>query len=950
MSRSVTFNGITQFKPGGISKTDVSALANIGLASNGIIGLIGEADGGVPQTAITIDDPALAKETFTSGPLADAIRIAFEPSGDPRIPGGAFRVICVKVNDTSGTQSSRIFYSKIPPVLGANTGTDTTGGGSTTTVINVAGGGLTVNAEVGNHLVIGSEAREIISNAAAAITVSPGFSIAPATGLAVAIRAMQDYVAAPLNNLTITVANGGMTIDAFIGNTVRIGTEERTITDNTATTIVVGVAFTSTTLGQIVEVLAPSFTLTSRDYGVHNNRIKQEFEAGSSKGHSWTTNLDTATQTNDDIGAKSFLEVEYVGATLRVLRFAGLTDGAGSNTTVIDASAGLTINAETGFIVYADDAGTLDVDNIRKIASNTASDIVVTNAFTNLADAATAPGVGTNIEIRTGQIHTGTLTAVATANTCTLETTIDVALNELDGMIIAITAGTGVGQRRVIASNTAGNSSTVTVEKAWVTQPDATSVYALRYTTDANVTITGAQGASTSLTSRVAVNGAVAAGDLSLTFAQNETIQELVNRINQNTDYSAAVPGGVDTLALVSDFDFGHTAYRVEVRNDKGSETVPSARIASTTSPQVTWLNNFRKDNQQVVDSFTDNNELVTAVKSTSAGLGIGSDAPEYTGGVVGTVVDTFVFLSGGVRGTSVNQDWQDAFDLLLQSRVNHVVPLITDDLSGQGFGSTATFSSVMAQFQSFLSDANGIEKNECGGYVGMDATLANLILEANNFQDKHVQLCGQKTTWLNVDSNLTEMDEWATAVAAAGMRAGAEEVGEPLTWKYIKTSTLTQDSGWDPLDRTNANSAIENGILFAETVEGKGFRWVRDLTTWTRDDNLARAEGSVVDVTRYIAYGLRTHLEDEFTGVKAKPVNATAMKAAAELWLEEARTDNIIVDSTDLDTSEVLYAFNNIRVKISGDVATLRGNYFPAVGINFELLDLHVQLPTQSA
>lgn len=950
MSRSVSYNGITQFKPGGIAKTDVSALANIGLASNSIIGLIGEADGGVPQSAITIDDPALAKETFNSGPLADAIRIAFEPSGDPRIPGGAFRVVCVKVNDTNAAQSSRIFYSKIPPVIGGNTGTDTTAAGSTATVINLTVAGLTVNAEVGNHLRIGSESREIISNTAGAITVSPGFSSIPAALLALEIKAMQDYVAAPLSNTVITVATAGLTIDALIGNTIRIGTEERVVTDNTATTITVGVAFTSTTLGQIVEVLAPAFTLTSRDYGVHNNRIKQEFEAGSSKGHSWTTNLDAATQTNDDLGAKSFLEVEYVGSSLRVLRASGTTDGAGSNTTLVDSGAGLNVNAETGYIAYADAAGTLDVANIRVIASNSDIHIVVTGAFTNIAGAPTVPGVGTGFEIRTDQVHTGTLTAVSTANTCTMEAAINVAANELDGMVIAITSGTGVGQRRVIAANTAGVSSSVTVEKPWITQPDATSVYAIRYVTDANVTIAGAQGASTLLTSRVAVNGGAASGDLSLTFAQNETIQELVNRINQNTDYLAAVPGGVDTLDLVSNFDFGHTAYRVEVRNDKASETVPSDRIATSNSPQVTWLNNFRKDNQQVVDSFTDDNELVTAAKSVSAGLGIGSDVPEYTGGVVGTTGDTFVFLSSGARGTSTNQDWQDAFDLLIQSRVNHVVPLISENLSDQGFGSTATFSSVMAQFQSFLSDANGIEKNECGGYVGMDATLANLILEANNFQDKHVQLCGQKTTWLNVDSTLTEMDEWATAVAAAGMRAGAEEVGEPLTWKYIKTSTLTQDSGWDPLDRGNANSAIENGILFAEFVEGKGFRWVRDLTTWSRDDNLARAEGSVVDVTRYIAYGLRTYLEGEFTGVKAKPVNATAMKAAAEGWLDEARTDNIIVDSTDLDTGETLRAYNNIRVKISGDVATLRANYFPAVGINFELLDLHVQLPTQSA
>jgi hypothetical protein len=949
MSRSVTYNGITSYKAGGISKTDVSEMASIGLNANRTIGLIGEANGGTPLEAVVIDDPALAKESYYSGPLADAIGIAFDPSGDERIPGGAARVICVKVNNTSASQASRIFYAKVPPVLGANTGTDTVAAGSTTTVINLTTGGLTVNAEVGNNLRIGSEEREIISNTASVITVGTAFSAAPASGLATTIKAMQDYVAAPLDNTTITIANAGLTIDALIGNTLRIGSEERTITDNTASTIVVDTAFTATVLGQIVEVLAPCFTITSRDYGVHNNRIKQEFEAGSSSGHSWTTSLDDAVQTADDVGAKSYLEIEYIGKSIRVTQATGTTDGAGTTTTLDDSTASFTTNEFVGFMAYADASGALDVVNLRKVASNTGTVITVTNAFMTAADAATAPGASTKYEVRKDQIHTGTLAATSSANTCTLGTDVHVAANELANMIIAITSGTGSGQRRVIASNTLGISSTITVEKPWTTQPDATSVYEFRYVTEANATISGSLGLSTTLTSRVASNGAAAAADLSITFAKNETIQELVNRINQNGDYLAAVPDSIDTLSLVSDFDFGHASYRVEIRNDKESESIPSARLYSSNAPMVPWLNNFRKDAQEVVDSMTDDAELITATRSVAAGSLCGGQIPEYTGGVVGTTEDTFVYLSGGVRGTSTNTDWQSAFDVMIQNRVNFTIPLISGDLSGQGYGSTATFASVMAQFSNYIFNANGVDKNECGGLVGMDGTLTEIVAQANSFQDTHIQLCPQKTNWLDVDSNLVEMDEWAQAVCAAGMRAGAEEVGEPLTWKYLNTSTISQDSSWDPLDRTDANLLIKNGVLFAEETDG-GIMFQRDLTTHSRTDNLARAEGNVVDITRYIAYGLRSRLEQVYTGRKAKPANAAAMKATAESWLDQARTDNIIVDSVNETTGAVIRAYNNIRIKISGDVATVRGNYFAAVGINFSLLDLHVQLPTQSA
>ena len=50
------------------------------------------------------------------------------------------------------------------------------------------------------------------------------------------------------------------------------------------------------------------------------------------------------------------------------------------------------------------------------------------------------------------------------------------------------------------------------------------------------------------------------------------------------------------------------------------------------------------------------------------------------------------------------------------------------------------------------------------------------------------------------------------------------------------------------------------------ETIDGKGTRWVRDITTYVLDDNMAFMEGSVRDVVRYVSYGHRTILEDRFT------------------------------------------------------------------------------------
>jgi hypothetical protein len=187
-------------------------------------------------------------------------------------------------------------------------------------------------------------------------------------------------------------------------------------------------------------------------------------------------------------------------------------------------------------------------------------------------------------------------------------------------------------------------------------------------------------------------------------------------------------------------------------------------------------------------------------------------------------------------------------------------------------------------------------------------------------------------------------------AVMAASMRSGVQEVAEPLTHKLVRSSGMTQDATWDPGDLTDANEMIINGVLFTETIDGVGTRWVRDLTTWVADDNLAYSEGSIRDAVRFVAYGLRTTLVERFTGKKAAPSTIANVKDAAATFLELTRQDDIIVDSTDPTTGSTIKAYHNLKVTSSGDTVRINVGIFPVPGINFQLTDIYLQLPTQSS
>jgi hypothetical protein len=881
MSRSVTFGGITQFRPGGITRINAAALAQIGLDSNGIVALIGEADGGIgaPGEVHTIDDPALASEYFKSGPLADAIRTAFDPSVDPRIPGGAFRCLCVRANQS--TQATLTLYGResVGSVAAA----------STDTVIQVTGGGMTVDEYVGNVLRISGEDRAIASNTTTAITVSTAFSAAPAAAT-------------------------------------------------------------------VLEILAPSVVITSKKYGVEANGTKFEWEPGITLGGAWTNIFGTVSQTSEDVGDKSYLQVEYVGQSARVAQpdvGPAASAGPGSTTTLEDTGAAFAMpSGLTDFFILADTADNLTVNNFRKIASNTAIEITVTNAFTQNPWAAG----GTNYSIRNGQIltfgATGGLdsgaTTAWTSTTVTMHATdLDVALNELANMVLVITGGTGAGQRRTITGNTAGIASVITVDEAWTTTPDATSDFEVRYVTEALASVTGSSGVASAFGTTVAADGAASAADLAITITSKTTLEDLATEINANANYVATIPGGINNQILANTLDFDLGATDVELRNDKATVTTqPTPTLAYT----VPWDNNFKRNVAQLVDDVNDKAEYVTIARATSGGTGTGGGRPEWSGtGTVGTVGDSAVLLTGAVRGVSTNTNWQAAFDLLIIERHNFIVPLIVEDLSEQGLSSTATWESVAAQLSSHVDAANGIAKNECGGLIGFKGTKTELLAAGANLNNADIQISSQTLRVLDVDGNLATQDEWVMSVVAAGMRAGAPEVGEPLTHKFIKTFALDQDSSWDPRDRTDANQLIAGGILFAEFIEGKGTRFVRDLTTHIQDDNLAYSEGSTRDAVRYTAYGLRTTLEDKFTGVKATPANAASIKDTAVAYLEALNADNIIVTSLN-DADEIVPGFENLRVTISGDIATIKVMIYPAVGINFQLNDIFLQLPRQAA
>jgi hypothetical protein len=851
MASFVTFNGVTKYRPGGITRVRASSLEQITPSENGIIALIGESEGGAPGLTtglVTHNDPTRAISEFRSGALVDAARLAFQSSNDPDVPGGASAVLLYKTNQS--TQATLTLPTEEASFVAGTLDTPLTAtGGSVTTVIDTTDiGTLFADDELnGKFLVLRPftgtvEVRPITDfvSSTDTITVDPAFSGAAIAADEYLILENEVYnvSAATATGTTVTWVNGGLTADAEIGRWLHIQVDETTtylrrITDNEVGTITVDPALPTIAAGAYAQILPNAVDLTTRDYGAHTNNVNIDLDDGASPTNSLVAavEFEGLDETSQTIGGVPFLKVLYKGGA-NVPTVEGPV-ASGTTASTIEFTGGQTVDAHVGEQFYSE-----ELNEFSTVISNTASAVTISPAFSAV------PTLGTTVAVRT--VTEGTMTVVGSAGVATSLTT----------------------------------------------------------------TITGVTG-----------------DNLNVAFTAGMTVRQLATAINANTNYVATIPNGINgDVLLAADFDFGPNSV---------STVLNSPNIATT---------GLMQNNVALVNYFENISELVTAVRSTGGALD-GRGAPKATA--------LPVSFTGGTRGISANSNFQAGFDALLLARANSVIPLIDEDLVNEGNSSTATWAAVAAQLGAHVAAARGASQEaagERGGFIGFRGTRTAIVSAANSINNMDIAITVQNPTTLNSAGDLEEFGPRIYATMAASMRAGGEEIGTPLTHKYIRVSEVTQDASWEPQDTTDSTALIQAGVLFSETVDGKGTRWVRDLTTHVQDDNLAHTEGSVRDCVRSYAYGLRTNLVDKFIGKKAKPATISNVKDVVLNYSERRRSEGVIVDSTDLTTGATIRAYHNITVTATADRVTVNVGIFPVPGINFILNDIFVRIPSQSA
>lgn len=387
--------------------------------------------------------------------------------------------------------------------------------------------------------------------------------------------------------------------------------------------------------------------------------------------------------------------------------------------------------------------------------------------------------------------------------------------------------------------------------------------------------------------------------NLNISLATYATVKRLADFINAQVGYSCVI-NGTSLSQATSDLDY------VTGVNIKAAPAVLLAGCMEF----VNWVNNV--------------SGIATAVRAVGAP---GSIIPP---------VSAKQFMSGGARGISSNLNFQNAFDALAKVRCNLVVPLISQDNLG---GGTALQATIAAQLLDHLITSSGEKgKSERQGFFGFGGNKAAVKAQAQASNSPYLALCSQKVTALDAVGNLVQHPEWALAVICAGVKAGAG-VGGSLTYKAINVADITQDASWNPFD--NADEMILAGVLIARKDQvGGAIRIVKGNTSYTAEDNDAYTSIEVWESLLFTSYGLRTFLEQRYTGKRKSVHTASDYKVSAKEYLDTLVDDGVIIS----------YDPSLIQISVARDVVKISVKVEPAQGINYTLLTVFAVQNTQTA
>lgn len=916
-----------------------------GLSAFGIIALIGEADAGpatsatgedVTQNFFTPDQLANVISKYTSGNLVDAFRAAAVASNDGNIVGAPTRIFLYKTNaSTSATSSipalgyasygtlSAAVQGASGNLLSWDTDTATSAVQPTTGNFTYAPAGVTYQLTYRQR-----------GSAAVSYTITANTSPASLASKTSSLQTSSFLVTGGSDRSAFST-NAGVTLSC-VTSSGNVGTFTLGTGTFAATPVagdIVEIPLTSVFVGSST-VNAGYWVVTSAT----NTSTLAQFAAVKLNNWSATTGVNAPINISTTFSASITTDM----VCYQPLKFTDMSGvNRGSFVSLTASSAAFTANSGTA-VLSLNNGSFSPVTSITRPRVSDALYIPTGSTFAGTGDA----NVGfysisavTDTSLSLSRLTNGNTITVASGNIgATPDSNLIVVRPYIDGQqsLLEISNGSAALSITRAFYNLGTTTSATFISSASapyvVTGTDYQVSVSINRSSDntqesystigGHVSLElGYLGTSCSVVvSSTALTTVVAGGsgsNLTLTFSNFPTINDMVTYINQQTGYSAVAGSSAEGLlnpALVL---------------DRGTFTAASS-VAATAYPA-----RIKRDAYDFAQALL-GSSTVTLTGVATAGL------PEASAAAA--------LLAGGAKGGTTAAAFAAAVDALEAIDVNFIIPLFSQDATADiaagltDSSSTYTISGVNSYLLQHCNSLSGQVKRKKNrlGVGSFKGTFAQAKSAAASLASARYALAFQDVKNVSSQGVVVQYQPWMLATMAASMQS----VGlyRSITRKYVAISGIVNPSGFNPGNYGQLEQALLGGLLVVEAPNGGGFRFVSDQTTYGKDDNFVYNSLQVMYTGDFMALDLAFSFDNFVVGQAIADVSQAVGLSFLQAKMSQYLQNKLISPSDGAPAG-----YDTASVTISGPVMTVGVNAYITNALYFVPITLNISKVTQS-
>ncbi len=366
--------------------------------------------------------------------------------------------------------------------------------------------------------------------------------------------------------------------------------------------------------------------------------------------------------------------------------------------------------------------------------------------------------------------------------------------------------------------------------------------------------------------------------NIEITWAECETLEEVVSRINDTGVYSATL---LDTRPNITAATLDH---------------VSNISVLDTAAT-------FKSDLQALIEALENISYIGKGNVTLNGTMRVLPD--EDTG---------YVYFTGGTAGTSTSEDWATAIDLLEKEDIQIIATPTTD----------SDIHSLIVDHCVSMSTVAKKKERTCWLGTPTGTTIESALALARTYNSELVSLV---MTSAVANSPLTGESEEISPAILACKCAGIESaigVSNPLTNKPIKVSSFGVK-----YKESELNKMISGGIVpFGENDEGE-LVCIRCMTTY-QGDSLVLNERSMIRAVLYMDRDLRKAF-NRVTGTNDEPSESSIIQTL-ENKSKEWYADRLI-------TKNGANLYENVKVRFDGDKTYLTFDRYIRAPRNFTFI-----------